>query len=182
MTLATTPIEPVAKDDDRLGLGAASFRSFYDEALPRIYGYFLRRTGGSQSLAEDLTQDAFMAAVRELKAGRRPANASAWIHGIARHKLIDHYRRCGRSERVQAAAEAVDRRQAARYDDDCTERVADALDRVPSAQRAALVLCHLEGFTVAEAATALGRSEKALESLLGRGRESLRRAYLELAE
>ncbi|HEY3615086.1 MAG TPA: RNA polymerase sigma factor [Gaiellales bacterium] len=181
MTLATTPIEPVAKDDARLGLDAASFRSFYDEALPRIYGYFLRRTGGSPALAEDLTQDTFMAAVRELQGGRRPATPSAWIHGIARHKLIDHYRRTGRSERVQTAAEAVDP-HAARFDDDRSERLAAALDRVPAAQRAALVLCHLDGFTVAEAARALGRSEKALESLLGRGRGSLRRAYLELAE
>jgi len=182
MTLATTPMEPVAKDDDRLGLDAAAFRAFYDASLPRIYGYFLRRTGGSAALAEDLTQEAFMAAVRELKAGRRPASASAWIHGIARHKLIDHYRRAGRSERAQAAAEAAVPTSAVQDGDDRGAHVAAALDRVPAAQRAALVLCHLEGFTVAEAAAALGRSEKAVESLLGRGRDGLRRAYLELAE
>jgi RNA polymerase sigma-70 factor (ECF subfamily) len=178
MTLATSPIE-IGPKDARAGLDAASFRAFYDEALPRIYGYFLRRTGGASALAEDLTQDTFMAAVRELQSGRMPQNAGAWIHGIARHKLVDHYRRAGRSERALSAAGEPP--LAATAEDAERERVAAALDGVPASQRAALVLCHLEGFSVREMAEALGKSEKAAESLLGRGRESLRRAYLDAA-
>jgi RNA polymerase sigma-70 factor, ECF subfamily len=178
MMFATSPIE-LGPKDTRPGFDAASFRTFYDEALPRIYGYFLRRTGGSPALAEDLTQDTFMAAVRELQGGRMPQNPGAWIHGIARHKLVDHYRRAGRSERALSAASAPP--LAATAEDAECERVAAALDRVPASQRAVLVLCHLDGFSVREMAEALGKTEKAVESLLGRGRESLRRAYLEAA-
>jgi RNA polymerase sigma-70 factor, ECF subfamily len=177
MTLATSPIELGPKDAPA-GLDAASFRGFYDEALPRIYGYFLRRTS-SPTLAEDLTQDTFMAAVRELKSGRLPQNPAAWIHGIARHKLVDHYRRAGRSELALSAVGEPP--LAATTEDAERERVAAALARVPATQRAVVVLCHLDGFTVREVAEALGKSEKAVESLLGRGRESLRRAYLEAA-
>jgi RNA polymerase sigma-70 factor (ECF subfamily) len=54
-----------------------------------------------------------------------------------------------------------------------------ALDAVPGSQRAALVLHYLDGFSVREVAAFLNKTEKAVESLLGRGRESLRRAYLE---
>ena len=166
---------PVA--EARLGLDVASFRAFYEEALPRIYGYFLRRTGGSRSLAEDLTQDTFLAAVRELQGGRTPEAPMAWIHGIARHKLLDHYRRAERSERVVPAGEVAE--PVAPGDDD-RERIAAALARVPGAQRAVLVLCYLEGFSMREVADALGKSEKAVESLLGRGRDAFRRAYGEV--
>jgi RNA polymerase sigma-70 factor (ECF subfamily) len=54
-------------------------------------------------------------------------------------------------------------------------RVRAALDRLPVRQRAALVLCYYEERSQAEAATLLGVSEGALESLLSRGRASLKK-------
>src|SRR5215468_11669572 len=76
-----------------LALDASSFGRFYEEALPRVYGYFVHRCGGSTATAEDLTQETFLAAVAELKKERRVVTPKAWIYGIARHKLLDHYRR-----------------------------------------------------------------------------------------
>ena len=49
-----------------------------------------------------------------------------------------------------------------------------ALERLPERQRAALVLRHYEGCSQGEAAQILGISEGALESLLSRGRATLR--------
>jgi DNA-directed RNA polymerase specialized sigma24 family protein len=83
-------------------LDPEAFRSFYDEALPLIYGYFLRRCGGSATVAEELTQETFVAAVGELRKRRQVDSPIPWISGIARHKLLDHYRR---QERVPAAYE-----------------------------------------------------------------------------
>jgi RNA polymerase sigma-70 factor (ECF subfamily) len=54
-------------------------------------------------------------------------------------------------------------------------RVRRALDRLPVRQRAAIVLCYYEERSQAEAATLLGVSEAALESLLSRGRATLRK-------
>jgi RNA polymerase sigma-70 factor (ECF subfamily) len=59
------------------------------------------------------------------------------------------------------------------------ERAVQALASVAAAQRAALVLCYLDGYSVPEAARLLGRSTEAVESLLARGRRSFKRAYLE---
>jgi RNA polymerase sigma-70 factor (ECF subfamily) len=173
-------MELIEQETEGLGLDAASFSAFYEDALPRVYGYFLHRTGGSPTLAEDLTQETFLSAVRELKKGRRPDTPIPWIYGIARHKLLDHYRRRERTERPLSTAEVdVDELAVQSELDAGRERVVSALDAVPGSQRAALVLHYLDGFSVREVAAFLNKTEKAIESLLGRGRESLKRAYLE---
>ena len=59
------------------------------------------------------------------------------------------------------------------------DRALAALAAVPAAQRVALVLRHVDGLSVPEVATALGRSIEAVESLLARGRVGFRRAYAE---
>jgi RNA polymerase sigma-70 factor (ECF subfamily) len=165
-----------------LGLDARSFGAFYDDALPRIYGYFLHRCGGSVTVAEDLTQETFLAAVAELAKDRRVTAPTAWIGGIARHKLIDHYRREERAERSVAAAweaEQLGMELVVEDTHEARERALVALSAVAASQRAALVLCYLDGFSVPEAARLLDKSLEAVESLLARGRQSFKRAYLE---
>jgi len=158
-----------------------SFRTFYEETLPTVYGYLLHRCGGSAATAEDLTQETFLAAVAELRKGRAVENPSAWVVGIARHKLLDHYRRQSRSGRVVDLDGGADGDlPSGDGDDTARERTVAALALVPAAQRAALVLRHLDGYSVPEVAGLLGRSVEAVESLLARGRVSFRRAYVEV--
>lgn len=176
--ISTPSMEPSVGEVRPVVLDDAAFRAFYDEALPRIYGYLLHRCGGARAVAEDLTQETFMAAIRELRRGRTVEAAMPWIYGIARHKLIDHYRREERMERL-AAAEAVDPPASRLFADDGDERLSDALESLPVAQRAALVLRHGDGCSVPEIAEALGRSVEAIESLLVRARIGFRRAYRE---
>ena len=178
--VATPPIEPTVRETDVLRLDTPAFRAFYDEALPRIYGYFLHRCGGVVPVAEDLTQETFVAAVGELGRGRRPGAPIPWVYGIARHKLLDHYRRQERAERLVAPDQPdVGELALETAGDDTRERTVEALASVPAAQRAALVLRHVDGCSVPEVALALGRSVEAVESLLARGRTRFRRAYLE---
>ena len=70
----------------------ATFDAFYTEALPVVYGYFLRRTGGSPAVAEDLTQETFLAAVRQIGKGTRVDAPMPWLIGIARFKVLDAHR------------------------------------------------------------------------------------------
>ena len=159
-----------------------ALRAFYDDALPRVYGYFLHRCGGSVQMAEDLTQETFLAAVSELKKGRLVATPIAWIYGIARHKLLDHYRRLERDERevsVAWEADGVEDELVVPDDSRARERAVQALASVAASQRAALVLCYVDGFSVDETATLLGKSVEAVESLLARGRQTFKRAYRE---
>lgn len=175
-------MEVLVQEVERLGLEPVAFRLFYDDALPRVYGYFLHRTGGSVPVAEDLTQEAFLAAVSELKKGRRVEAPIPWIYGIARHKLIHYYRQQERAE--QPVADDGLLPDESSLDDSGTlarEHAVAALAAVPASQRVALVLRHLDGFSVPEIAQALDKSVEAVESLLARGRVTFKRAYLEVA-
>lgn len=159
-----------------------AFRAFYEEALPRVYAYFFHRCGGVVSVAENLTQETFMAAVSEMKKGTNVSAPVPWVLGIARHKLLDFYRRQKREQREATMSweglSADDDLLAAR-EDDTRESALAALGAVPAPQRAALVLRYLDGMSVPEVARALGKSVRATESLLARGRESFKRSYLE---
>jgi len=161
---------------------AVAFRAFYDDALPRVYSYFFHRFGGVAAVAEELTQETFFAAVAEIRKGREIIDPLHWVLGIARHKLMDHYRRLERQERaVEVSREAVDAEASTWEAVERRELTLRALAAVPAMQRAALVLRYLDDLSVAEVARALGRSVHATESLLTRGRESFRRVYAEVA-
>ena len=155
--------------------------AIYRRALPQVYGYLLPRCG-STVLAEDLTAETFMAAVAAVKQDRVGAAevTVAWLVGVARHKLADHWRRAAREQRGLAevavlAAEADDP-----WDEHLDVQVAHAaLARLPGPQRAALTLRSLDGLPVAEVAGYLGRSVHATETLLVRARSALRRIYRE---
>jgi len=161
----------------------AVFGALYDEALPAIYGYFLRRCGGMAAVAEDLTQETFIAAVRQIKKGAVVETPLPWLYGIARHTLIDHYRATFRehdrilpwNERAEATPDERDRFAEVLERDHAIA----ALDALPPAQRIAIALCYLDGLSVAEIAESTGKSVHAVESLLVRGRTAFKRAYLE---
>ena len=163
----------------------ASVRAFYDAALPKVYSYFLSRCGGSAPVAEDLTQETFMAAVKELRRQRSIESPVGWILGIARHKLLDHLRAKERDRRrLEAVASVAESEPLIEWtdDDDSRERAIAALAEVADPQRSALVLRYLDGMSVPEAARQLGKSVRATESLIARGKHSFRRAYEEAAD
>ncbi len=153
--------------------------AIYRAALPQVYGYLLPRCG-SVAVAEDLTAETFTAAVAAVGQGRVRDVTVGWLIGIARHKLVDHWRRVERERRGLAAVEL------GRPDsEDPWEEVLDlhaahaALLRMSVPQRLALTLRYLDGMSVAEVAGHLGRSIHATETLLVRARSALRRIYEE---
>ena len=153
--------------------------SLYDRALPQVYGYLLPRCG-SAALAEDLTAETFMAAVSAATRRAVPDLTVAWLVGVARHKLVDHWRR---RERESRSLEAVHGGRDD-MDDPCDERLDAeqahaALSRLGPPQRAALTLRYLDGLPVAQVAEILGRSVQATETLLVRARRAFRRVYEE---
>jgi RNA polymerase sigma-70 factor (ECF subfamily) len=165
--------DPAFADEavSRLDLDADGFRRFYAVALPRVYGYLVRRC--SVSVAEDLVQETFLAAVAELKRGRSVEAPLPWIFGIARHKLLDHYRR----EERRAAQSSFEPPAPVSPSGETDGRALGALAAIPPAQRIALILRHADGLSVPEVAAELGRSVEAVESLLARGRVGFREAY-----
>jgi RNA polymerase sigma-70 factor, ECF subfamily len=157
---------------------AAAFRAWYDETLPRVYRYLAARCG-DDGLAEELTQQTFVEAIRRRDRFDGRADVVTWLCAIGRNKLIDHYRRHERDQLRQdrLIADSLRHADAPWQSHDVRDRVEAAIATLPGDQRLALLFKHLDGLSVREVATLLGRSEKATESLLSRARESFRRAY-----
>ena len=149
----------------------------YDRALPQVYGYLVARVGHPE-VAEDLSSETFLAAVAAVRAGTLREPSVAWLIGVARHKLVDHWRRQAREDRrLRAVAELTDP-----VEDPWDVRLEigqarDVLASLSGHHRSALVLRHLDGLSVPEVAQILGRTVGATEALLVRARRAFRAAY-----
>lgn len=171
-------VDADGRDPDRSpGEQARRLLDIYDEALPQVHGYLLRRCR-NRVPAEDLTAETFLAAVAAVKAAKVETVTVAWLIGIARHKLVDHWRR---QEREQQRLEAM----AGELTDppDGWEAVIDStvsheiLAGLAPQYRAALTLRYLDGLPVADVAGHLDRTVGATEALLTRSKDAFRRAY-----
>lgn len=155
------------------------------DAIPRIYGYFYPRVGGDQSLAEDLTQDTMLSAVRSPNTPEHPEEQIRWLYGIARNRLIDHYRKRGREQSLLGHSLDNDDpgEQPGLPDLDLEslpvrEEVIAVLAALNPRHRAVIVLKYLDGLDVASVAAALFLSVSATESLLARARNSFRSSWI----
>jgi len=158
-----------------------AFRAWYDATLPRVYGYLFHRCGRDPALAEELTQQTYIEAVRSHRRFDGRSEPTTWLIGIARHRLIDQFRRTRRERRylVDRELELSEPRVSAVWPGMDRDAVDAALDRLPSLQRAVLTLHYMDRLSVRDIAHAIGKSEAATTSLLARGRESFRQAYRE---
>jgi RNA polymerase sigma-70 factor (ECF subfamily) len=171
----------VSAQPERLPDARRTLLALYDEALPVVYGYFVRRCG-DRGTAEDLTSDTFLAACQTVKdaAGRGdpPPIAIPWLLGVARHKLADHYRR--RRDPMPVADPPEPPAAADDWDAELDRLVAESvLQRLSEPHRAVLVLRYLDDCSVGECAELLGRTLHATEALLVRAKKAFRKEYPE---
>jgi RNA polymerase sigma-70 factor (ECF subfamily) len=171
---------PATNDDD--GVHDRRDRAFevidlYDDALPQVYGYLVGRCRDRQ-LAEELTAETFLAALGQARRSAVDEVTVAWLIGISRHKLADHWRRLARRDECDMGddvdALAADDPWDAVIDE---HRVAGVLDALGPHHRAALTLRYLDGLSVPEVAGLLQRTVHATEALLVRARSAFRVAY-----
>lgn len=156
---------------------AQAFLALYDRALPEVYGYLHRRCR-DDAIAEDLTSETFLAAVKALQDDGETVIGVPWLIGVARHKLADHWRKRVRHERLKRQLEA----EHVEADDpwDATldrVRAGDVLCGLGDHHRVALTLRYVDGLPVPEVADLIGRTVHATEALLVRARNAFRAAY-----
>jgi RNA polymerase sigma-70 factor (ECF subfamily) len=154
----------------------ADLLAIYDDALPHVYGYLLHRCRNS-TVAEDLTAETFMAAVESIGRAAVVDVTTAWLIGIARHKLVDHWRRMERDARnlrvIDTPPDGDDPWEAEL--DGFAAR--DTLERLGAHHRAALTLRYVDDLPVPEVAALLDRTVHATEALLVRARRAFREIY-----
>jgi RNA polymerase sigma-70 factor (ECF subfamily) len=167
--------------------GGSAVAAWFDDALPRIFGYFLPRVGGDIHVAEDLTQETMLAAVRTRGDGSAVGAVMPWLFGIARHKLIDHYREAAkhRQHRTGNGDELDDLPEDDRtlpaldlHSIHVRDTIIATLLHLPPRQRLAIVLRYFDDQPVTMVAGALDLTLAATESLLARSRRSFRTHYL----
>jgi RNA polymerase sigma-70 factor (ECF subfamily) len=141
---------------------AASYRGLLAQLTPHLRAFFLRRLGNPAD-AEDLVQETLIA-IHAKRATYDPALPfTAWLHAIARYKLIDHLRRAKvrRTLPLEDADSvfAEERTEAAIAKRD----VEVLLAKLPEAKRALLRQTKIEGLSTAEAAERTGLSESGVK-------------------
>lgn len=159
----------------------AAYRELVDALLPRI-ARFAERFLGNRAEAEDVAQETFMKLWTAAATFTPQARPSTWIYRIAHNLCVDRIRkRRAETELHEQGASGADRPSGLFARKETSVAVQKALAELPERQRAALTLVHYEGLAADEAASVLEISIEALESLLARGRRTLRESLKALA-
>jgi len=139
----------------------------------RLWRY-ARRLTGSNDAAWDVTQETWIAVLRQIRKLSDPAWFAAWACRIVRNKCADHCRRVGRRRNL---TDALAERQ--RSNDDPPregpgDAVADALRRLPPDRQELLTLRYGQDLNIIEIAVVLGIPAGTVKSRLHHAREQLR--------
>ena len=152
----------------------AAYREALEAIAARLRGYFARRLPSVPHEVEDLVQETLLAL--HLRRGTHDGGlpVSNWVYAIARHKLIDLWRRRGRREALHEPLDETASLRVPLYEELPARRDLEALlGAHPEAQRLAIRLIKLEGLSVAEASQRSGVSVSALKVRVHRGLKRL---------
>jgi RNA polymerase sigma factor (sigma-70 family) len=150
----------------------------YDATIAELYGYASRRCGGDRELAEDVTQETWVRAIKHWRVHGVPDNPIGWLTTVARNLLASHFRR---RETVSfdsiSPAEVLAAVDANRVSDsvEVASLVSRALAKLPVAEARLLDTFHYDRLKMSQLAEVYGISERAVEGRLRRARERLRR-------
>lgn len=153
-----------------------AYGQFLERTATMIRGFMRHRTANSAVDAEDIVQETLLAIHLKRHTWERTAQVMPWVFAIARHKLIDAYRRQGRRIEVdisefadslaQPESEAISDRELGR-----------ALELLPNGQRAVVGSISVEGKSISETAQQLSMSETAVRVALHRGLRAIAKRF-----
>ncbi len=144
--------------------------------LPRVLAV-TRRMLGSEALAEEAAQEAMLRLWTHAGTYEpEKAKLTTWLTRITANICLDRLRKRSEDAWPENFDVALPPSQEREFmEGQVAEKVSEALQTLPERQRLALVLCHYEEMSMTEAASVMGTTAEAIESLLSRARRSLRR-------
>jgi RNA polymerase sigma-70 factor (ECF subfamily) len=150
------------------------FVFYYNQFKNKIYNYFWYRVGFNQKLAEDLTAEAFLKALKKFEDfdGSRPFGP--WIYAIAHNHLVNHYKMAGRETSLteqanwlEAASDNLDERLE-------LERIIKIINTMDAADKEVLLWRFAEGLSNSEIAEMLDKAEGTVRTQISRALARLR--------
>jgi RNA polymerase sigma-70 factor, ECF subfamily len=153
----------------------AAYREALSRIATRLRGYLRRRLQAWPDDVEDLVQETLLALHLQRGTHDPSVPVTAWVLAIARHKLVDLWRRRGRREDLHDTLDGVPESAlvAPVTDGQARRDLGLLLDELPQAQRLAIVLTKVEGLSVAEASQRTGVSVAAIKVQVHRGLKRL---------
>jgi RNA polymerase sigma-70 factor (ECF subfamily) len=153
----------------------SAYHAFLKDLSTHLRAFFRRRMYGLPDEVEDLVQESLLAVHNQRHTYDPGQPLTAWVHAIAKYKLVDLLRR--RANRDLRNDPLDDELDMLAHND--TEAAAAKLDvaklllRLPARQRLPIIHMKLEGMSVVEAARVTGMSESAVKVGVHRGLKAL---------
>ncbi|MCC6233485.1 MAG: sigma-70 family RNA polymerase sigma factor [Verrucomicrobiales bacterium] len=184
---------PLVTDAELVAASLAGNRDAFGRIVERYQGLLCSlaySATGNLSASEDVAQEAFLDAWRQLGALREPEKLRAWLCGILRHK-VGRLRRSERQEPVRQAEGLEVAEEIPSADEPAAKLAMDKeeqallwseLERVPELYREPLILYYREHRSIEHVAAALDLTEDAVKQRLARGRRILQERVLAFVE
>jgi RNA polymerase sigma-70 factor (ECF subfamily) len=164
----------------------AAMEEFYNLYRSRLYTLILEQVDRDQTVAEDLVQEVFVAALSSLDKFRGESQLYTWLRSIAFHKINDFYRHQAREPKPRELSPDFNTMKLEQAWDDepgaftmmeseeIRQSVHQALVGLPQDYQEVLVLKYLKEMPVLAISQVMGRSPKSVEGLLSRARKAMR--------
>jgi RNA polymerase sigma-70 factor (ECF subfamily) len=153
----------------------AAYHVFLKELSAHLRAFFRRRLTSLPDEVEDLVQETLLAVHNQRHTYQTDQPLTAWIHAIARYKLVDFLRRRTGHEALNDPLEDVF--DVLAFSDgeamDARRDIARLLEQLPQRQRLPIQYVKLDGLSVGEAARLAGMSESAVKVGVHRGLKAL---------
>jgi RNA polymerase sigma-70 factor (ECF subfamily) len=154
---------------------SGSYRLFLSDLTRYLRGYLRKRIPKMREDVEDLVQETLLAVHHARHTYRSEEPLTAWVHAIARYKLMDFFRARARRDSLNDPID--DHQEIFSLPDDEPEDarrdIRKLLDYLPDKQRLSILHVKLQGLSVTETATLLGLSESAVKVNVHRGIKAL---------
>jgi len=157
--------------------GEDAFRQFFDLYFNRLLAYLLVLTHGHEDSAREALQSAILRVVKHVRRFDSEPSFWSWLTVLARTALVDRERK---RTRYTAVLERFGREDASKAESHLLDCLRQTVSALPPEELVLIERKYFEAQSVAQIATALHTTEKAIESRLTRIRQKLKKQTLEL--
>lgn len=167
------------------------FISVYHAHVDEVYQFIYLRTGANKTIAEDLTQEIFLEVYKGLSRFKGLSSERTWVFRIAKNRLNDFYRKQYRplfesvcideilDDQLVDMGQDIKEEQIKEFEQ---ETVRTCLSALPKQYEIVLILKYMDERSTKEIALLVGKSPKAVESLLRRAKDAFIKSYAGIEE